>query len=275
MDILTQFTTFSTVSFYGDQVLGYIVPQVTGNYTFAVSGADDVQLFLSTDESAANKRIICTIPDYTNIKVFTKYPSQKSAAISLTAGKYYYVELLHIQSEGEAHFDVYWQTPTNATLSPISSVFFSSKTCTPTAPLLLASAETPVLNENLTEHHTSYELNTDSAQDTLGNLIDLYKEEPSSRYENAPTYNLFPNPTNDYFSIDFSATEGTAVEISIVSLLGKIIKTERIKGLTEPSGLKTSVLHRFEVSDLENGQYFIRIQPLGKPMVMKKLMIIR
>ena len=267
VDILTQFSTFSTVSFYGDRVLGYIVPQVTGNYTFATSGADDVQLFLSTDESAVNKRIICTIPDYTNIKTFTKYPSQKSAAISLTAGKFYYVELLHIQSEGEAHFDVYWQTPTNATLSPITSAFFSSKTCTPTTPLLLASAETPALNENIKEHHTYYELNTGSENNTLDNTPKPYKEEARSRYESSPAYSIFPNPTNDYFSIDFSATDGKAVEVSIISLLGKIIKTERFD--------TPSVVHRFEVSDLESGQYFVRIQLAGKMPVMKKLMIIR
>ncbi len=324
VDTLTQFTTFSTVSYFGDRVLGYIAPQTTGNYTFWIAGADDVQLFLSTDESVANKRSICTIADYTNIGEFTKYTTQKSTAIALTAGKFYYVELLHIQSEGEAHFDVQWQTPTNTTLSPIPSVNLSSRTCTATTPLLLATAQTAtfagrldgdkgILNwatksadendyfilekadektgdfkqldvinaqgrdkslqafsyvdENLNDGDNFYRLNTIAQNSAQAIGAGQYSEVVNIRYERPDAYAVFPNPAEDYFLIDLSLANRKAVDISVISLLGKVLKTEQIQ--------TPSVLHRFELSDLESGQYFIRVQPHGKRMVMKKLMIMK
>ena len=324
VDTLTQFTTFSTVSFFGDRVLGYIAPQVTGNYTFWVAGADDVQLYLSTNESVANKRLICTIPDYSSIGEFTRYPTQKSAVINLVAGQFYYVELLHIQSEGEAHFDVQWQTPTNATRSPIPSANLSSRTCSTATPLLLATAQTAtfagrldgdkgVLNwatksadendyfilekadektgdfkqldvinaqgrdkslqafsyvdEKMNDGDNIYRLNTVAQNSSQGIGSGQYSEVINIRYERPDAYAVFPNPAEDYFSIDLSLANGKAVEISVISLLGKTIKTEKIQ--------TPSVLHRFELGDLESGQYFIRVQPQGKRMVMKKLMIMR
>ena len=324
VDTLTQFTTFSTVSFFGDRVLGYIAPQVTGSYTFWIAGADDVQLYLSTDESIANKRLICTIPDYSSIGEFTRYPTQKSAAINLVAGQFYYVELLHIQSEGEAHFDVQWQTPTNATRSPIPSANLSSRTCTATTPLLLATAQTAIfagrldgdkgvlnwatksadendyfilekadektgdfkqldvinaqgrdkslqafsyVDENLNDGDNFYRLNTIAQNSTQGIGSGQYSEVVNIKYERPDAYAIFPNPAEDYFSIDLSLANGKAVEISVISLLGKTIKTQKIQ--------TPSVLHRFELGDLESGQYFIRVQPHGKRMVMKKLMIMK
>ena len=324
VDTLTQFTTFSTVSFFGDRVLGYIAPQVTGSYTFWVAGADDVQLYLSTDESVANKRLICTIPDYSSLGEFTRYPTQQSAAINLLAGQFYYVELLHIQSEGEAHFEVQWQTPTNATRSPIPSANLSSRTCNAATPLLLATAQTAtfvgrlngdkgilnwvtksadendyfilekadektgnfkqldVINAqgrdkslqafsyvdvNMNDGDNFYRLNTIAQNSTQGIGSGQYSQIVNIKYDRPDAYAIFPNPAEDYFSIDLSLANGKSVEIAVVSLLGKVIKTERIA--------TPSVLHRFELGDLESGQYFIRVQPQGKRMVMKKLMIMR
>ena len=324
VDTLTQFTTFSTVSFFGDRVLGYIAPQVTGSYKFWIAGADDVQLFLSTNESVANKRSICTIPDYSSIGEFTRYPTQQSAAINLVAGQFYYVELLHIQSEGEAHFDVQWQTPTNATRSPIPSANLSSRTCTATTPLLLATAQTAIfagrldgdkgvlnwatksadendyfilekadektgnfkqldvinaqgrdkslqafsyVDEKMNDGDNFYRLNTIAQNNAQGIGSGQYSEVVNIRYEQPDAYAVFPNPADDYFLMDLSLANGKAVDISVISLLGKVIKTERIA--------TPSVLHRFELGNLESGQYFIRVQPQGKRMVMKKLMIMR
>ena len=324
VDTLTQFTTFSTVSFFGDRVLGYIAPQVTGSYKFWIAGADDVQLFLSTNESVANKRSICTIPDYSSIGEFTRYPTQQSAAINLVAGQFYYVELLHIQSEGEAHFDVQWQTPTNATRSPIPSANLSSRTCNAATPLLLATAQTAtfvgrlngdkgilnwvtksadendyfilekadektgnfkqldVINAqgrdkslqafsyvdvNMNDGDNFYRLNTIAQNSAQGIGSGQYSEVVNIKYDRPDAYAIFPNPAEDYFSIDLSLANGKAVDISVISLLGKVIKTERIA--------TPSVLQRFELGDLESGQYFIRVQPQGKRMVMKKLMIMR
>ncbi len=324
VDTLTQFTTFSTVSFFGDRVLGYIAPQVTGSYTFWIAGADDVQLFLSTDESVVNKRLICTIPDYSSLGEFTRYPTQQSAAINLVAGQFYYVELLHLQSEGEAHFDVQWQTPTNATRSPIPSANLSSRTCTATTPLLLATAQTAIfagrlngdkgvlnwatksadendyfilekadektgdfkqldvinaqgqdkslqvfsyIDENLNNGDNFYRLNTIAQNSIQGKGSGQYSEVVNIKYERPDAYAVFPNPADDYFLMDLSLANGKAVDISVISLLGKVIKTERIQ--------TPSVSHRFELGNLESGQYFIRVQPQGKRMVMKKLMIMK
>ena len=46
---------------YGTRVTGFIVPPVTGSYTFAVSGDEVVELYLSTDSTAANKSLIASV----------------------------------------------------------------------------------------------------------------------------------------------------------------------------------------------------------------------
>jgi PA14 domain/Polysaccharide deacetylase len=114
---------------YGERVYGYLVPKTTGAYTFTVTGDDDTELWLSTDNNPATKRKIASFTGYTTATQFTKYPGQKSAAITLTAGKSYYLEVLHIGITGVDMFKIYWQTPTKPAISVITPDVLSSKPC--------------------------------------------------------------------------------------------------------------------------------------------------
>ena len=100
---------------YGTRVYGYIVPTVSGNYTFNITGDDYTQFYLSTDSSFANKNLTAYINGWTNISQHNKYASQTSPIISLVAGEKYYTELIHKEGGGGDHFQVYWQTPSSST----------------------------------------------------------------------------------------------------------------------------------------------------------------
>ncbi len=111
----------------GSRVFGYIVPSETGNYSFNVTGDDDVLFYLSTDSTFSNKSLLAYIDGWTNISQHTKYSSQTSNSVYLQAGEKYYTELLHKEGGGGDHFQVYWDTPStsswdivpNANLRPI------------------------------------------------------------------------------------------------------------------------------------------------------------
>jgi uncharacterized repeat protein (TIGR01451 family) len=96
---------------YGTRVRGYIRPTVTGNYTFVITGDDAIDFYLSTNDNPVNKVRLAYITGSTNVTEFTKYPTQTSVTVSLTAGQNYYTELLHKEGSGGDNFQVYWQTP--------------------------------------------------------------------------------------------------------------------------------------------------------------------
>ncbi len=105
---------------YGERLRGYICPPLTGDYIFMISGDDHVALWLSTDENPGNKAMVAVLNDWSDFHQFTKYPSQRSVAIRLTAGYKYYVEVLHKQNQGADHVSVAWQLPNGTTEIPIA-----------------------------------------------------------------------------------------------------------------------------------------------------------
>ncbi|MDX9750993.1 MAG: PKD domain-containing protein, partial [Flavobacteriales bacterium] len=117
-------TTFHPTSFqgpvnildnYGTRVRGYIIPPVTGEYTFTVTSDDASLVFLSPGPGNQFMEQLCAVPGWTNVAEFNKYPEQTSAPVMLQAGAHYYVELLHKEGQGGDHWQLYWQTPTNGT----------------------------------------------------------------------------------------------------------------------------------------------------------------
>jgi len=109
---------------YGTRVTGYIVPPVTGNYTFAVSGDQVVQLSLSTNDQPASEKLIASNTVPTAFRQWNLQPSQQSAAIPLVQYQRYYVELLHKASTGNHHWSVGWMKPgdTNFSVVPGSAL---------------------------------------------------------------------------------------------------------------------------------------------------------
>jgi glucose/arabinose dehydrogenase/chitodextrinase len=98
---------------FGTRMRGYIVAPTTGNYLFTAVSDDASEVYLSLNADPQYKQLICSVPGFTNQAEFTKYPSQNSASIPLVAGRYYYVEMLHMEGGGADHLSLWWRTPTN------------------------------------------------------------------------------------------------------------------------------------------------------------------
>jgi hypothetical protein len=102
---------------YANRISGFFVPPTTGNYTFFVSGDDDTDLFLSTDDKPANKRLIAQVPMWTDSRAWLAVPQQRSDqftdaaggtpfanGIPLTAGQRYFIEGVHHEGGGGDDF---------------------------------------------------------------------------------------------------------------------------------------------------------------------------
>jgi hypothetical protein len=103
---------------FGSRIRGYITAPQTGSYTFWVSSDDDSQLKLSTNDQPANAAVIASVTGWTNSREWGKYASQKSAAVNLTAGQKYYVEVLQKEGGGGDNVAVGWSKPGQATTAP-------------------------------------------------------------------------------------------------------------------------------------------------------------
>lgn len=96
---------------YGTRHTALLSPPATGDYTFAIASDDGGQLFLSTDETAANLRPIARVDGYSGPRSFGEQPGQTSAAIRLEAGRRYLIRALQKQGGGGNHLSVAWSGP--------------------------------------------------------------------------------------------------------------------------------------------------------------------
>jgi len=99
---------------YGQRLRGYILPPVSGSYSFWIASDDASQLYLSTDKNPANKRMIAGVNGYTGSREYTKESNQHSAVIQLESGKSYYIEVLFKEGGGGDNLSVAWDGPGSA-----------------------------------------------------------------------------------------------------------------------------------------------------------------
>ena len=100
---------------YFERSRGYIIPDISGNHVFSISGDDQCELWLSTDDNPANATRIAHVATWTGYKNFTQNASQASSPIRLVAGNRYYVEILHKEGNGSDHCNVAWIRPGTST----------------------------------------------------------------------------------------------------------------------------------------------------------------
>ncbi|HZG74217.1 MAG TPA: fibronectin type III domain-containing protein, partial [Paenibacillus sp.] len=110
---------------YGTRIRGTITPTTSGTYTFYVAGDDNTELWLSTGSSPANKSLIASVTGFTGSREWSKYTSQQSSAVSMTAGQSYYVEVLHKEGGGGDNVAVGWTGPGFPTITVIPGSFLS------------------------------------------------------------------------------------------------------------------------------------------------------
>lgn len=96
---------------YGIRTRGYITAPTTGSYTFWIAGDDFCELWLGTNADPATVRLIANVPGWTTTRLWTKYPAQQSAAITLAAGTRYFIEVRYKESLGGDNMAVGWQGP--------------------------------------------------------------------------------------------------------------------------------------------------------------------
>lgn len=114
------------INAYVRRISGFFVPPSSGNYVFFITSDDDSDLFLSTDENPANKRLIAQETGWSGSlqwltsaggSSLTQRRSDQFAptgttnrpfasGITLTAGQHYYIEAVHHEGGGGDHVAV-------------------------------------------------------------------------------------------------------------------------------------------------------------------------
>jgi hypothetical protein len=148
---------------YGQRLRGYICVPQTGNYTFWIAGDNNCELWISTDDTPAKKVRIAHITGSTawaEPRNWTKYTSQQSVAISLQAGKRYYIEALHKENMNGDNLAVGWQLPNGTLERPIPGSRLS--------PVVLPNAR--ISAEDPEEHTLSLQIYPNPSK---GDKIDL------------------------------------------------------------------------------------------------------
>jgi hypothetical protein len=108
---------------YGQRMHGYVVPPVSGDYTFWIASDDNGVLFLSSDDNPANAQPICSEPGWSPSRVWNTYAEQQSAPQNLQAGKAYYVAALMKEGGGGDNLAVRWLRPDGLDEGPIPAQY--------------------------------------------------------------------------------------------------------------------------------------------------------
>lgn len=98
---------------YGQCVQGFIVAPESGSYIFYLAAQGAAALWLSLDDTPANKILAATVPAATGPNDWTQYGSQKSGVVNMQAGKKYYVEAVMKGAVGENQLAVAWALPSS------------------------------------------------------------------------------------------------------------------------------------------------------------------
>lgn len=110
---------------YGTRVTGYLQVPADGDYTFYITGDDEAELRISSNDLSNNLRYACSVPSYTRSEAWFDHPEQQSDPFTLKAGQRYFVELLHRETWGSDHFQVAWTVNDDRRPVPIEGSYFA------------------------------------------------------------------------------------------------------------------------------------------------------
>ena len=85
---------------YGEQLVGYLTPPVTGNYYFWLAGNSSAELWISDDADPVNSVKRAYVSSATTAENWSAAAGQQSAWLSLNAGQKYYIQVLHKFGDG-------------------------------------------------------------------------------------------------------------------------------------------------------------------------------
>ena len=110
--------------YYGARISGYVHPPQTGNYRFWICSDDNSELWLSSDENPANATRIAFEDSWADSRTWQN-GNQRSAYISLQAGRKYYIEALMAEGWGGDNLAVTWSGPGVTYGVPILGTYLS------------------------------------------------------------------------------------------------------------------------------------------------------
>jgi hypothetical protein len=131
---------------YGATMEAILTPAESGSYRFFIYSDDASQLFLSTDDKAAN---LVQIAEETGCCNFFTEPDspRTSEPVALTAGKKYFIRLVYKEGGGGDYGQVAWRKEGDATpasaLRPIDGKFLSSEAVASPAGFIKSVSPTP------------------------------------------------------------------------------------------------------------------------------------
>lgn len=189
---------------YGTRIRGYLTAPQTGAYTFWIASDDNSELWLSSNDQAASKVKIASVTDWTNSREWSKYASQKSSAVNLTAGSRYYIEVLQKEGGGGDNVAVGWAKPGQSTTAPSEvipgtqlSPFTASVPAAPTNLAATAGNAQASLSWGAVSGATGYNIK----RTTGGNYVTIASNVNATSYTdtgltNGTTYNYIVTAVN-------------------------------------------------------------------------------
>ena len=78
---------------YGSQMVGWLLPPVTGTYSFWIASDASGEFWLSTDSDRVNKVLVWWLNESVSQHDFTNSTTQKSELVTLVAGQTDYYEV--------------------------------------------------------------------------------------------------------------------------------------------------------------------------------------
>lgn len=133
---------------FSSRYSGFIVPKVSGNYTFYIAGRGVCEFHFNQNGPTASPSLVAEIDteaqvadideeEWDHVSGLGDPDTQQSSTFSLSAGTRYYFEIYHVDPGGSDHIAVGWDTPSSPgieivpgdCLSPVES-FTSSNAST-------------------------------------------------------------------------------------------------------------------------------------------------
>lgn len=148
---------------YGQRMHGYVIPPVSGAYTFWIASDESSALYLSTDDSPTNQVQIAWASSATGWRNWTAQASQKSGPILLQAGKLYYISALQKEGSGDDFVSVRWLRPDGVDQGPIPAAYFLPYGVKTAPGPMCVALDVPALVGS------SFALTANNATDLLGN----------------------------------------------------------------------------------------------------------
>ena len=115
-------------TWYGQRIMGYVHPPLTGNYTFRLKAHAFAELWLSQKQNLKDAELIAKIAKVNWKLSLARVIGPTSKCVHLIAKRKYFFDVLHVMNGGmlrEDHVNVTWKVPGSSTFIEVSSRFLS------------------------------------------------------------------------------------------------------------------------------------------------------